>query len=134
MVVPEYLPSTRESAQEAPTILVVDDEPSIRDFLAWVLEDEGFRVTTAGDGREALAVAKEQPPDVVLTDLMMPVLNGYELIDGLRREQIPVRAVIAMSAVNVAADRTPAADLFVSKPFEVEQILASVQALLSQSN
>ena len=133
MVVLEHPPSARESDHQPPTILVVDDEPSIRDFLAWVLEDEGFRVTTAGDGREALAVAKEQPPDVILTDLMMPVLDGYQLIDGLRREQIPVRAVIAMSAVHVAADRTPPADLFVSKPFEVEQILASVQALLSHS-
>ena len=133
MVVPEHPPRAPGSDHEPPRILVVDDEPSIRDFLAWVLEDEGFRVTTAGDGREALAVAKEQAPDVVLTDLMMPVLDGYQLIDGLRREQIPVRAVIAMSAVHVAADRTPAADLFLSKPFEVEQILTGVQALLSHS-
>ena len=117
--------------QQPPTVLVVDDEPSIREFLAFVLEDEGFRVATAGDGREALDVAKRQRPDVVLTDLMMPVADGYELIHGLRREQIPVRAIIAMSAVNVAGERVPQADLFVSKPFEVEQIIASLQALLS---
>ena len=123
-------PDTR-AEREPPTVLVVDDEPSIREFLAFVLEDEGFRVATAGDGREALDVAKRQPPDVVLTDLMMPVADGYELINGLRREQIPVRAIIAMSAVNVAGDRAPAADLFVPKPFEVEQIITSLQALLS---
>ena len=123
-------PVTR-AEQQPPTVLVVDDEPSIREFLAFVLEDEGFRVATAGDGRKALDVAKRQRPDVVLTDLMMPVADGYELIHGLRREQIPVRAIIAMSAVNVAGERAPQADLFVSKPFEVEQIIASLQALLS---
>lgn len=126
-------PTPSDGRRDAPTILVVDDEPSIREFLAWVLKDEGFNVTTAGDGREALDVAKRNPPDVVLTDLMMPVLDGYALIDGLRREQIPVRAVIAMSAVNVPADRTPPGDLFLAKPFEVEQVLASVQSLLSPS-
>jgi CheY-like chemotaxis protein len=119
--------------RDRPCILVVDDEPSIRDFLAFVLQDEGFDVHTASNGREALDVAKQSPPDVVLTDLMMPVVDGYELINGLREERIPVRAIIAMSAVSIAGDRGPNADLFISKPFEIEQILTSVQALLSHS-
>jgi two-component system, OmpR family, response regulator len=113
-----------------PAVLIVDDEPSIREFLAFVLEDEGFEVATAADGRQALQQAREHPPDVVLTDLMMPVVDGYELINGLRREGVPVRAIIAMSAVQAAADCPPAADLFVSKPFQIEQIIASVRALL----
>jgi CheY-like chemotaxis protein len=124
-------PAGATAERYSPSILVVDDEPSIRDFLAFILEDEGFRVSTAGNGQEALTLAKQAPPDVVLTDLMMPVVDGYELIDGLREAQIPVRAIIAMSAVTVAGDRSPNADLFVSKPFEIEQILKSVQALLS---
>lgn len=126
-------PVTAPTERDRPCILVVDDEPSIRDFLAFVFTDEGFTVTTAGNGREALALAKQTAPDVVLTDLMMPVADGYELINGLREEQIPVRAIIAMSAVAIAGNRSPNADLFVSKPFEVEQILSSVQALLSPS-
>jgi DNA-binding response OmpR family regulator len=116
---------------DPPRILVVDDEPSIRDFLAFILADEGFSVDTAGDGREALDLAKRSPPDVLLTDLMMPVVDGYELIDGIREAHIPVRAIIAMSAVRTAAERSPNADLFLSKPFEIDQVLASVQAFLS---
>lgn len=115
-----------------PSILIVDDEPSIRDFLAVVLNDEGFHVSTAGNGREALDLAKQAPPDVVLTDLMMPVADGYTLIDGLREAQIPVRAIIAMSAVSVAGNRSPNADLFISKPFDVELMLSCVQSLLSR--
>jgi CheY-like chemotaxis protein len=114
-----------------PSILIVDDEPSIRDFLAVVLNDEGFRVSTAGNGQEALDLAKQAPPDVVLTDLMMPVADGYELIDNIRAHQIPVRAIIAMSAMSIAGQRSPNADLFVSKPFDVELILNCVQSLLS---
>jgi two-component system OmpR family response regulator len=116
---------------DPPSILVVDDEPAIREFLAFVLSDEGFRVQTAMDGREALAAAREHPPDVVLTDLMMPVSDGYELIDSLRADHLPVRAIIAMSAVHTAADRDTHADLFVAKPFQVDQIVASVRALLN---
>lgn len=128
---PSQAPAGATAERDRPSILVVDDEPSIRDFLAFVLEDEGFRVITAGNGREALDLARRSPPDVVLTDLMMPVADGYELINGIRSQNIPVRAIIAMSAVSIAGDREPNADLFFSKPFEVEQILTSVQALLS---
>jgi len=114
-----------------PSVLVVDDEPSIREFLAFVLQDEGFHVQTAADGEQALEVAREHPPDIVLTDLMMPGCDGYQLIQGLRRHNIPVRAIIAMSAVHTAVERTPPADLFVAKPFQIEQIIASIRALLS---
>jgi CheY-like chemotaxis protein len=119
--------------RKSPSILIVDDEPSIRNILASILEDEGFRVSTAGNGREALDLAKQAPPDIVLTDLMMPIVDGYQLIDGIREERIPVRAIIAMSAVAVAGDKSPNADLFLAKPFDVELILNSVQSLLSHS-
>ena len=113
-----------------PSVLIVDDEPSIREFLAFVLTDEGYRVQTASDGREAIDLAKRESPDVVITDLMMPRMDGYELIAHLRQECERVRAIIAMSAMNTAAGRTPGADLFIAKPFEVEDVLASVHALL----
>ena len=113
-----------------PSVLIVDDEPSIREFLAWVLGDEGFHVTTAGDGHEALAKVQESPPDLIVTDLMMPRMDGFDLIDRLRRDQAPVKAIIAMSAINAPKNREPEADLFIAKPFEVEQVLTSVQSLL----
>ncbi|MGH2587712.1 MAG: response regulator transcription factor [Dehalococcoidia bacterium] len=109
----------------------MDDEPSIRDFLAFILTDEGFCVETACDGQQALDLARRSPPDVLLTDLMMPGVDGYGLIDGIRAQHIPVRAIIAMSAIWTAAERTPDADLFLAKPFEIDEVLASVQALLA---
>jgi DNA-binding response OmpR family regulator len=118
--------------QGHPSILVVDDEPSIREFLSFVLGDEGFRVSTAADGIEALEAARQSPPDVVLTDLMMPGLDGYGLINGLRRNHVPVRAIIAMSAVHTAQDRNLRADLFIAKPFHIDQIIAAVHALLER--
>ncbi|MGD9893426.1 MAG: response regulator transcription factor [Dehalococcoidia bacterium] len=130
---PSRAPARTAIERNPPSILIVDDEPSIRDFLAFVLEYEGFRVSTAGNGQEALDLAKQAPPDVVLTDLMMPVVDGYALINGLREEQVPVRAIIAMSAVSVAGDRNPNADLFVSKPFDIDLMLACVQSLLAHS-
>ena len=123
--------ATQLAGPPEPSVLVVDDEPSIRAFLASALEDEGFNVLTAADGSEALQVARRRPPDVVLTDLMMPRCDGYQLIDGLRQDRVPVHAIIAMSAVHTAAERNPPADLFLPKPFPIEQVVASVRALLT---
>jgi len=75
-------------------VLVVDDEPDIRDFLASVLEDAGMEVDTAEDGNEAMALIKEQPPDLISLDLVMPGKSGIRLIHELRRDpslsKIPV--------------------------------------------
>lgn len=114
-----------------PHILIVDDEPSIREFLTFVLEDEGYEVHTAEDGHEALEVARRDAPDVVVTDLMMPRMDGYALIETLRRTFRHVPGIIAMSAVALAGDKPPLADLFLSKPFDVEQVVASLRSLLA---
>ena len=127
----EQRPAGSESSREPnPSVLIVDDEPSIRAFLAFVLEDEGFHVVTAGDGHEALQLVEQHPPDVVVTDLMMPQMDGYDLIERLRQEQAPVKAIIAMSAINVAKERRLDADLFLAKPFDVDQVVICVQSLL----
>ena len=116
------------------TILVVDDEPAIRDFLTVVLEGEGFGVQTAADGCEVLNVLAEHgPPDVVLTDLMMPCMDGYTLIAQLRRTQLPVRAIVAMSGMATVGARDPQADLFLAKPFDLDQVLDGLQALLAEA-
>lgn len=113
-----------------PLILIVDDEPSIREFLAFVLEDEGFAVISAADGIEALKAIEGHHTDVVLTDLMMPRMDGFELIRRLREKNYQIRAVIAMSAISTAGERASQADLFLQKPFEVEQVLASVHSFM----
>ena len=112
------------------TVLVVEDEPGIRDFLSLVLAEEGFRVTTAGDGLEALRLVEREPPAIVLTDLMMPRLDGYGLIARLRAARLPVRGIIAMSAVGAAGQEPLGADLFLAKPFAIEQLLTSIHRLL----
>lgn len=114
-----------------PHILIVDDEPAIREFLAFVLEDEGYDVRTAEDGREALEVARRDSPDIVVTDLMMPRMDGYALIEALRRTFTYAPGIIAMSAVALAGEKPPLADLFLSKPFDVEQVIASLRSLLA---
>ena len=84
---------------EDKTILVVDDEPNVREYLQTVLEDAGFNVVTAGDGAEALEIIKQQAPDFISLDLIMPKKSGHRLLHELRRNRqwarIPVLIVTA---------------------------------------
>lgn len=81
------------------TVLVVDDEPNVRDYLAQILRDAGFQVRTAADGDEALASIRRQPPDFISLDLVMPRKSGHKLLYELRKDrelsQIPVLIVTA---------------------------------------
>ncbi len=84
---------------EDKTILVVDDEPNVREYLANLLEDAGFNVLTAGDGHEALSIIKEKRPDFISLDLVMPRKSGHKLLFELRKDKdlarIPVLIVTA---------------------------------------
>ena len=84
---------------EDKTILVVDDEPNVREYLATILVDAGFNVVTAGDGVEALEIIKKSPPDFISLDLIMPKKSGHRLLHELRRNKqwsrIPVLIVTA---------------------------------------
>jgi CheY-like chemotaxis protein len=84
---------------EDKTILVVDDEPNVREYLATVLQDAGFNVVTAGDGVEALEIIRENPPDFISLDLIMPRKSGHKLLYELRKHKqwsrIPVLIVTA---------------------------------------
>ncbi len=84
---------------EDKTILVVDDEPNVREYLATVLQDAGFNVVTAGDGAEALEIIRESPPDFISLDLIMPRKSGHKLLHELRKHKqwsrIPVLIVTA---------------------------------------
>jgi CheY-like chemotaxis protein len=81
------------------TVLVVDDEPNVRDYLAQILLDAGFNVLTAGDGNEAMEVIRSNPPDFISLDLVMPRKSGHKLLYELRKDrklsQIPVLIVTA---------------------------------------
>jgi CheY-like chemotaxis protein len=81
------------------TVLVVDDEPNVRDYLAQILQDAGFNVVTAGDGNVAMEIIRAEPPDFISLDLVMPRKSGHKLLYELRKDrklsQIPVLIVTA---------------------------------------
>ncbi|MHB8577618.1 MAG: response regulator, partial [Dehalococcoidia bacterium] len=106
-------------------VLVVDDEPGIVEFLRFALEDNGYRVATARDGCDALAQIGRERPDFVLTDLMMPRLDGWEFCRRLRSDaQTRAVPVIGMSAVD--AKQAPL-DVFLKKPFELDDLLDALR-------
>jgi DNA-binding response OmpR family regulator len=119
-------------------ILIVDDEPSVRDVMATVLIDAGYSVQTAADGRIALKIIDDARPDLIITDVMMPHLDGWALLDHAR-ERDPALPVILMSAGDwIRARRMmplPDHAVFLAKPFAIEELLALVVRLTdSQSS
>ncbi|HET9050162.1 MAG TPA: response regulator transcription factor [Candidatus Dormibacteraeota bacterium] len=116
----------------APRILVVDDEPSITDFIALGLRHEGFDVRTAPDGRAALKVVDEFRPQLVVLDLMMPRMDGWELTRELAGDAR--RGLIILSARDETTDRVAGlelgADDYLVKPFDFGELLARVRAVL----
>jgi CheY-like chemotaxis protein len=105
------------------TILIVDDEAPIRDLLELILQDLGHRVLTAINGRHALIVAASEHPDLVISDMMMPAMDGIELTRRLKAGDAGDQAppIILMSAAgSAAAVGRGAADAFIQKPFDLE--------------
>ncbi len=111
---------------------MVDDEQGILEALADLLREEGYRVQTATHGREALERMAELKPDLVLTDWMMPVLDGPALIARIRAEPaFHDVALMAMSAVDVAGLRRQHPDLlFLQKPFDIGTLMQKVRTAL----
>ena len=114
------------------TVLVVDDEQGILEALADLLREEGYRVMTASHGREALERMAELRPDLVLTDWMMPVLDGPALIERIRTEPAYKGvALLGMSAVDVSQLRRQFPYLpFLQKPFDIAALLRQVRKAL----
>ena len=110
-------------------ILIVDDHHSVRESLQVILEDEGYRVTTAANGRQALDQVAAACPDVVLTDLNMPVMDGRELCRRLR-DIAPGVPVVLMSVLG-RAGREAEDDVqgFLDKPFAADELLATLGRL-----
>ncbi len=110
------------------TILVVEDEEPVQQLVADLLTEEGYQVVVAGDGAQALALMQGELPDLVITDLMMPVMSGVELCQRLRCDAqtrgLPI-LVISAASNGLAADC--AANGFLPKPFDLDALLALVQ-------
>ena len=117
-------------------VLVVEDSPTQREGLRFLLEDAGNVVVTASDGGEALAVLAEQPVDLVISDIVMPGLDGYGLCTALRLDErfrdLPVILLTALAdPLDVLRGLEAGADNFVRKPFRDEDLLARVGSVLA---
>jgi DNA-binding response OmpR family regulator len=116
-------------------VLVADDEARIRDIVRGYLEAEGFDVVSAGDGEVALRVARERKPDVVVLDVMMPGLDGVEVLRRLRRESDVY--VIMLTARSDEVDKlvglSVGADDYMTKPFSPRELVARIRAVLRRT-
>jgi two-component system response regulator RegX3 len=119
----------------ARTILVVDDETTLRETLVDALEAEGFRMVSAADGREALAVFRAERPDLVLLDLMLPELSGIEVCRIIRAESgVPIVMLTAKdSEIDKVVGLELGADDYVTKPFSVRELSARIRALFRRA-
>lgn len=119
----------------APRILVVDDDPAIRRGLVAELKTAGYETSEAADGHEGLARFDADAPDLVLTDLAMPVSDGYELIASIRK--LARTPIVVLSVRGSDTDKVRALDLgaddYVIKPFSVQELLARVRAHLRRT-
>jgi two-component system, OmpR family, response regulator MprA len=128
--------SATSEAEALARVLVVDDEPALRDALESSLAFEGYEVATASDGVEALDAIAESKPDLVLLDIMMPRMDGLTAVRRLRArgDTVPVLMLTARDAVG---DRVTGLDVgaddYLAKPFELDELLARVRALLRRN-
>ncbi|AFZ27391.1 response regulator containing a CheY-like receiver domain and an HTH DNA-binding domain [Cylindrospermum stagnale PCC 7417] len=120
------------------TILVVDDDLGTRLSISDYLELSGYSVITADDGQEALAMVEEYHPDLIVTDIVMPRMNGYELVRRVRQQPaFRLLPVILLTARTKTQERIlgyqSGCDLYLPKPFELEELAAAIRNLLARS-
>ena len=117
------------------TILVVDDKASVRTLVRDYLTEEGFHVVVAENGRDALYVARHEKPDLILLDIMMPEMGGYEFLRAYRKERNT--PVILLTAKLEEADKVLGlelgADDYVTKPFGMRELVARIRAVLRRT-
>ena len=123
---------------EQPSVLLVEDEPAQREVLAYNLEADGFRVTSAGDGEEALMLVDEAAPDLILLDWMLPNVSGIEVCRQLKtRAETRGVPIIMLSARSEEVDRVrgleTGADDYVVKPYSVIELMARVRTQLRRT-
>lgn len=117
------------------TILVVEDDATLLDLLRYNLSKEGYEVLTARDGQSALATAREQKPDMLVLDIMLPELDGLEVCRILRKEtSVPILMLTAKAdEIDKVVGLEVGADDYVSKPFSLRELLARVKAMLRRA-
>ena len=119
----------------AKTVLVVEDDPTLAATLSYNLRKQGFRVVAAADGAAALAAAREERPDLVVLDLMLPKVDGLEVCRRLRSESdVPVLMLTAkVEEMDKVVGLEVGADDYVTKPFSMRELMARIRALLRRA-
>lgn len=120
------------------TVLIADDEPNIVISLEFLLTQEGYRVQVAHDGQEAWDAIQRQPPDLVLLDVMLPHLSGFDVCQKIRENPAwqGVRIVMLTAKgreVEISKGLALGADAYITKPFATQELLARVRALLADA-
>ena len=129
--------TTHEDQDYEARLLVVDDEPNIRDLLATSLRFAGFEVFTASTGNEAIREATEHQPDLVVLDVMLPDMDGFTVTRRLRDrgEQYPILFLTAKDETqDKVAGLTVGGDDYVTKPFSLEEVVARIRAVLRRTH
>ena len=120
-----------ESGRTRPKVLVAEDDPSVRLTIALVLEDEGFEVVLAEDGERALDMAFTRSPDAILLDLMMPKLDGEQVLARLKEREATARIpVFVLSGMSRGEVHDWAGIHFVGKPFDPDSLVRSIRSSL----
>ena len=118
------------------SVLIVEDDPNIRELLQMYLEKDGYAVTCAADGSQGLMKFRSIKPDLVLLDVMMPVMDGWTVCKTIRSES--TTPVIMLTAKSETDDKVmglkSGADDYVTKPFEMKELLARIEAVLRRSD
>ena len=119
------------------TVLAVDDEPDVLLFVKAALRAEGYRVLTAANGREALAQARSEKPDLVLLDVMMPGMDGFEVLERLRQNEATLGIPVIMLTILTERERKLLAikrgvQYYITKPFEVQDLITKVRLAIGE--
>ncbi len=119
-------------------ILVVDDEPFVNEFLATLLQEEGYKVDVAIHGLDALVKLQQRKPDLILLDMMMPFMDGYAFMEEMNKVEewatIPLFVLTASHDAFDFAEARLGSDCCMRKPFEVDELLARVHQLVGPAN
>jgi DNA-binding NarL/FixJ family response regulator len=123
---------------ETKQLLLIDDDPNLILLVQDYLEFQGYQVLTADNGKDALAILEHEIPDLIICDIMMPEMDGYELVEQIRQDdRISWIPVLFLSAKGQTTDRVKGlntgADVYLVKPFEPEELVAQVESSLKQA-
>src|SRR5438093_4286248 len=129
-----FLSRSGQGGRPGPLVLIVDDDPGLRRYVRASLENEGYSVREAGSAEEGLAALEEQPPDLILLDVMMPQVDGWEMLRLVHERHgvgaIPVIMFSGRIDEGAAEAASRGAQAFVGKPFDPEQLVESTKQLL----